>query len=110
LARSFRCAQTFGLNISTLSTLNQLCLPMDVGVLIPPDDPVRLLAFVLKQLDVNPLYEAYAAYFKKRRKEQADREREAAEHGAGKLIEAERKDTQAGGGRRKRKTGGRPAI
>jgi hypothetical protein len=30
-------------NYTPLSPLNQLCLPMDVGVLIPPDDPVRLL-------------------------------------------------------------------
>jgi hypothetical protein len=41
-------------NYTPLSTLNQLCLPMDVGVLIPPDDPVRLLVFVLKQLDLTP--------------------------------------------------------
>jgi hypothetical protein len=48
-------------NYAVLSTLNQLCLPMNVGVLIPPDDPVRLPVFVLKQLDLNPLYEAYNA-------------------------------------------------
>ncbi|MDR2245669.1 MAG: hypothetical protein LBE17_03180, partial [Treponema sp.] len=54
-----------------LSTLNQLCLPMDSGVLIPPDDPVRLLVFVLKRLDVNPFYEAYTAYCERRRREQA---------------------------------------
>jgi hypothetical protein len=47
---------------------------MDVGVLIPPDDPVRLLAFVLKQLDLNPLYEAYTAYCERRRREGAGRE------------------------------------
>jgi hypothetical protein len=51
-------------NYTALSALNQLCLPMDVGVLIPPDDPVRLLVFILKQLDLNPLYKAYAAYCK----------------------------------------------
>jgi hypothetical protein len=67
---------------------------MDVGVLIPSDDSVRLLVFVLKQLDLPPLYEAYSAYCEKRRKEQAGREREAAERGDGKLIEAERKDTR----------------
>jgi hypothetical protein len=61
-------------NYTALSTLNQLCLPMDVGVLIPPDDSVRLLVFILKRLDLNPLYEAYTAYREKRRKEQADRD------------------------------------
>jgi replication-associated recombination protein RarA len=50
---------------------------------------VRLLVFVLKQLDLNPLYEVYNAYCERRRREQADREREAAEQGAGKLIEAD---------------------
>jgi hypothetical protein len=35
---------------TALSTLNQRRLPMDVGVLIPPEDSVRLLVFVLKQL------------------------------------------------------------
>jgi hypothetical protein len=39
---------------TTLSTLNQLCLPINVGVLIPPDDSVRFLVFVLKQLDLTP--------------------------------------------------------
>jgi hypothetical protein len=85
---------------------------MDVGVLIPPDDPARLLVFILKRLDLNPLYEAYTAYRERRRREQAERERKAAERGDGKLIaadEAERKDAQPGG-RRKRRTGGRPAI
>jgi hypothetical protein len=41
-------------NYTPLSALNQLCLPMNVGVLIPPDDPARLLVFVLKQLDLTP--------------------------------------------------------
>jgi hypothetical protein len=54
-------------NYTVLSALNQLCLPMDSGVLIPPDDPVRLPVFVLKRLDLNPLYEAYTAYCEKRR-------------------------------------------
>jgi hypothetical protein len=31
-------------------------------VLIPPDDSARLLVFVLRQLDLTPLYEAYNAY------------------------------------------------
>jgi hypothetical protein len=70
---------------------------MDVGVLIPPDDPVRLPVFILKRLDLTPLYEAYNAYREKRRREQTDREREAAERGDGKLIatdEGEGKDTR----------------
>jgi hypothetical protein len=69
-------------NYTALSTLNQLCLPMDSGVLIPQNDPARFLVFILKQLDLNPLYEAYNAYCEKRRREQAEREREAAERGA----------------------------
>jgi hypothetical protein len=96
-------------NYTHLSTLNQLCLPIDVGVLIPPDDPVRLLVFILKQLDLNPLYEAYNAYCERRRREQSGREREAAEQGAGTLIEAERKDTQPGRGDEKKKDG-RPSC
>jgi hypothetical protein len=75
-------------NYNALSGLNQLCLPMDVGVLIPKDDSVRLLAHVLKQLDLTPLYEAYAAYYQRRRREEAarEREREAAERDAGELA------------------------
>jgi hypothetical protein len=95
-------------NYTALSTLNQLCLPMDSGVLIPPDDPVRLPVFVLKRLDLNPLYEAYSAYCERRRREQAGREREAAERGAGKLIEAEGKDTQPGRRVEKKKDGWPP--
>ncbi|MDR0637477.1 MAG: hypothetical protein LBG27_01005 [Spirochaetaceae bacterium] len=41
-------------NYTTFSNLHQLCLPMDAGVLIPQDDSVRLLAFVLKRLDLTP--------------------------------------------------------
>ncbi|MDR0759368.1 MAG: hypothetical protein LBF74_04575 [Treponema sp.] len=82
-------------NYTPLSSLNQLCLPMDVGVLIPPDDSVRLLVFVLKQLDLTPLYEAYNLYCERRRREQADRKRNAAERDVGKLPvdEAESTDT-----------------
>jgi hypothetical protein len=46
-------------NYNTLSTLNQRRLPMDSGVLIPQNDPVRLLVFVLKQLDLNPQVHLY---------------------------------------------------
>jgi hypothetical protein len=86
---------------------------MDSGVLIPRDDPARLPVFILKQLDLNPLYEAYNAYCEKRRREQAEREREAAERGAGKLAvadEGEGRIRSRTGGRRKRRTDGRPAI
>jgi hypothetical protein len=71
---------------------------------------VRLLVFILKRLDLNPLYEAYSAYCERRRREQADRERKAAERDAGKLAladEAERKDTQPGR-RAEKKKDGRP--
>jgi hypothetical protein len=71
---------------SSLFSFNQLYLPMDVGVLIPKDDSVRLLVFVLKQLDLTPLYEAYNAYGERRRREEAAREREAAQRGAGALV------------------------
>jgi transposase len=84
---------------------------MDSGVLIPPDDPVRLPVFILKRLDLNPLYEAYTAYCEKRRREQAGREREAAERGAGKLAvadEGERKDTRPDWRAEKKKDGQPP--
>ena len=68
---------------------------MDIGVLIPPDDSVRLLVCVLKQLNLNPLYEAYAAYGEKRRREEAARERKAAERGAGTLPAADEAETAA---------------
>jgi hypothetical protein len=71
---------------SDLYSLNQLYLPMDVGVLIPKDDSVRLLLFVLAQLALKPLYEAYNAYREQRRREDAARERTAAEQGAGELV------------------------
>jgi hypothetical protein len=43
---------------SSVFSCIQPCLPMDVGVLIPKDDSVRLLVCVLKQLNLKPLYEA----------------------------------------------------
>jgi hypothetical protein len=52
------------------------------------------------------LYEAYNAYYEKRRREQAERERKVAERGTGKLAvadEAERKDTQPDRGAEKKK-------
>jgi transposase len=84
---------------------------MDVGVLIPQGDSVRLLAYVLKQLDLTPLYEAYAAYCQRRRREEAARERKAAERGAGTLIragEAEGTDTRPIGQAGKKKDGRPP--
>jgi hypothetical protein len=96
---------------SRLYSLNQLYLPMDVGVLIPKDDSVRLLVFVLTQLDLKPLYEAYNAYREQRRREEAARERTAAERGAGKLLaadEAKGTATQPDQGTKKKKEGRPP--
>ncbi|MDR1445018.1 MAG: hypothetical protein LBI94_09095 [Treponema sp.] len=76
-------------NYSIFNSLHQLNLPMDVGVLIPNDDSVRLLVFVLKQLDLSALYEAYAEYREKRRKAEAERERREAERGTGVLAAAD---------------------
>jgi hypothetical protein len=84
---------------------------MDLGVLIPNGDPVRLLVCVVKQLDLTPLYEAYTAYCERRRREEAYREREAADRGAGKLVtadEAEGTDTRTGRGAEKKKDGRPP--
>jgi transposase len=83
---------------------------MDVGVLIPADDSVRLPVFVLKQLNLTPLYEAYAAYGEKRRREKAAREREAAERGAGRLAVADEAEAAVPPPDRKRekKKDGRP--
>jgi hypothetical protein len=84
---------------------------MDTGVWIPKDDSVRLLAFVLTQLDLKSLYEAYDAYRKKRRREEAAREREAAERGAGELAggdETEHTATQPDRRGRGKKKEGRP--
>ena len=61
-------------NYSTIAVLNQLCLPMDVGVLIPGDDSVRLLIYVLRQLDLSALYEAYEEYGEKRRRAEVCKE------------------------------------
>jgi hypothetical protein len=74
---------------SPVCSFNQLCLPMDVGVLIPKDDSVRLLAFVLQQLDMQPLYEAYDAYCERRRREEGARKREREERGKEELAMAE---------------------
>jgi hypothetical protein len=60
---------------------------------------------------LNPLYEAYNAYCEKWQREQAEREREAAERGAGKLAvadKAERKDTRQGRRTEKKKDGRSP--
>jgi transposase len=84
---------------------------MDIGVLIPQDDSVRLLVYVLKQLDLTPLYEAYAAYCQRRRREEAAREREAAERDAGELVTADETgstDTRPDRGAEKKKDGRPP--
>jgi transposase len=89
----------------------KLYLPMDVGVLIPKDDSVRLLLFVLAQLDLKPLYDAYDAYCEGRRREEAARERTAAEQGAGELLaadEAEHPDMQPNRSTEKKKEGRPP--
>jgi len=38
----------------------QLCLPFEVGVLIPADDSVRLLNALMERMDYRKLYEAYS--------------------------------------------------
>jgi hypothetical protein len=94
-------------NYSVFNSLNQLSLPMDAGVLIPNDDSVRLLAFVLKRLDVSALYEAYTEYREKRRKAEAERKRTEAESGTGVLVAAdEARPVNAGGSTEAGKKGG----
>ena len=82
-------------NYTPFSGLDHLCLPIDVGVLIPQNDSVRLLVFVLKQLNVKPLYEAYSAYGETRRRPPGN---------------GKRRLLSRAGNVRKRKTGGRPAT
>src|SRR5690554_1808541 len=38
----------------------QLVLPMDVGILIPEDDSVRLLSAVIERMDFSKLHAAYS--------------------------------------------------
>lgn len=38
----------------------QLKLPIDLDVLIPEDDSVRLLSLMMEELDYKKLYEAYS--------------------------------------------------
>jgi hypothetical protein len=52
---------------------------MDVGVLIPNDDSVRLLVYVLQQLDLRFLYEAYNGYREEQRRREAERKAPAVE-------------------------------
>jgi transposase len=94
-------------NYSHFKELNQLCLPMDVGVLIPNDDSVRLLFWLLRQLNLSALHEAYAAYREMRRKAEAVREREAAGRGTEALWEAEEAEA-AGNDAGAKKRAGRP--
>jgi secreted protein with Ig-like and vWFA domain len=77
-------------------------------VLIPPDDSVRLLAFVLKQLDLSPLYQAYDRYRAKQQKGEAARRRTAADRETGVLFAsaaaAETGAAQSGTGKYPQKT------
>jgi hypothetical protein len=54
---------------SKLPNARQLVFPLDVEILIPNDDSVRLLRYVLGQIDLSALEIAYADYLGKRRAE-----------------------------------------
>ena len=44
----------------TLSSLNyQIKLPLDVEILIPADDPVRLLSAFVEGMELSDLYQTY---------------------------------------------------
>lgn len=47
-------------NYAQLSTNYQLKLPIDLEVLIPEDDSVRLLSLMMEELDYTKLYKAYS--------------------------------------------------
>lgn len=47
-------------NYTILGGRVQLTLPLDVDVLIPADDSVRLLSLILEELDYRRLYQAYS--------------------------------------------------
>ena len=47
-------------NYSQISENYQLKLPIDLDVLIPEDDSVRLLSLMMEELDYKKLYEAYS--------------------------------------------------
>ena len=83
-------------------------------MLIPKDDSVRLLVFVLSHINLRALYEAYNAYCERRRRDCAEREHKAAEQNTGELAawepgsrldEAERGNAHAGGSADKKKDG-----
>lgn len=38
----------------------QLCLPLEIGLMIPADDSVRLLSATVERMDLRKLYEAYS--------------------------------------------------
>lgn len=48
------------LNITPKTTSYQLCLPLNVEVLIPKNDSVRTLSEVMDKLDYSALYQAYS--------------------------------------------------
>lgn len=47
-------------NYTSNSIFYQLVLPVDTGILIPPDDSVRLLSQILEELDYTKLMKAYS--------------------------------------------------
>ena len=47
-------------NYSQISENYQLKLPIDLDVLIPEDDSVRLLSLMMEELNYKKLYEAYS--------------------------------------------------
>ena len=51
---------TINKNYAQISENYQLMLPIDLGVLIPEDDSVRLLSLMTEELDYTKLYEAYS--------------------------------------------------
>lgn len=51
---------TINKNYAQISEDYQLMLPIDLGVLIPEDDSVRLLSLMTEELNYTKLYEAYS--------------------------------------------------
>ena len=52
--------QTINKNYTQISEDYQLMLPINLEVLIPEDDSVRLLSLITEELDYTKLYEAYS--------------------------------------------------
>jgi transposase len=62
-------------NYNELQGSLQVNLPLDVGILIARDDPVRLLLWMLKQLDLSGIEKAYQEYCQRRRVKYHEREK-----------------------------------